>query len=192
MTTPTGPSGVPDPKLPAWFRKQTVADPMSDERLAAFIGPRWTTYARKFAPFREDPSFVPTWNWTAALFQVAWFAYRKLYLAALGFWVIPGLVFRALSGSDAQLTMSELMKPENEHVLMMQFGVALSSMILSGGIANWLLFRRARAAVHIAALQESGAPEQLSWLARVGGVNRRGTTFAVLILLMLTYAAVRS
>lgn len=191
MTTPTGPNGVPDPKLPAWFRKPAVADPMSDERLAAFIGPRWGTYQRKFAPFREDPSFVPTWNWTAALFQVVWFAYRKLYLAALGFWVIPGLVFRAISGSEAQLTMSELMKPENEHVLMMQFGVALSSMILSGGIANWLLFRRARAAVHIAAVHDLAEPDQLSWLARVGGVNRRGTAFALMIMLMLTYAAIR-
>ena len=140
-------SSAPDPNLPPWARPRSIANPLNEERMAAFIGPRWPTYQKKFAQFLEDPSFVPTWNWSAAFFQSAWFLYRKLYLAAFGFMLIPGLVFRFLTGSDGQLTMTELQKPENEGLMLMQVAVGISAIIAAGGVANWLLFRRARAAV---------------------------------------------
>ena len=80
-----GSEAAPDPNLPAWARKQQEAlNPLTDERLEAFIGPRWLTYQKKFAPYRDDPTFVPSWNWSAALFGFGWFLYRKLYLAAFG------------------------------------------------------------------------------------------------------------
>jgi Protein of unknown function (DUF2628) len=185
-------SGAPDPNLPAWARRQQGANPMTEARLAAFIGPRWEVYQRKFAPFFEEPAFVPTWNWSAALFQSAWFLYRKLYLAAFAFMLGPGLVFRLLTGSDAQLTMTELQKPENEGLLLMQLAVGVSSIITSGGVANWLLFRRARAAVRLAALQSMPEGETLPWLERVGGINRLGVALAAAVFVMSLYATVRA
>lgn len=185
--------GAPDPQLPAWARRQqNKSDPLTDDKLAAFIGPRFATYQRKFAQFREDPSFVPTWNWSAALFQSAWFLYRKLYLAAIGFMLVPGFVFRMLTGSDTQMTMSELQKPENQGLAMMQFAVGLSSIIAAGGIGNWLLFRRARAAVRLAAMQTLPDSETLPWLERVGGINRLGVALAVGVFLISSYAALRA
>lgn len=176
--------------LPAWARKKsTSADPMSDDRLEAFIGPRWPTYQRKFAQFREDPTFVPTWNWSAAIFQAAWFLYRKLYLAAFGFILIPGMIFRLMTGSDTQLTLAELQKPENESLMLMQIAIGLSTIIASGGISNWLLFRRARAAMQLVTIQEIPVDETLPWLSRVGGINRMGVVLAVAVFLMSTYAA---
>lgn len=185
-------SGTPDPNLPAWARKRSLANPLTDERMTAFIGPRWPTYQRKFAPFLEDPAFVPTWNWSAALFQSAWFLYRKLYLAAFGFMLIPGLVFRFLTGSDGQLTMAELQKPENEGLMLMQIAVGISSIIAAGGVANWLLFRRARAAVRLAAIQDMSDADTLPWLARVGGINRMGVALAVAVFFMSVYAALKA
>lgn len=179
-----------EPSLPAWARRKQLSDPMTDERLSAFIGTRWDVYQRKFATFREDPAFVPTWNWSAALFQAAWFLYRKLYLAAFAFMLGPGLAFRLLTGSDTQLTMTELQKPENEGLLLMQLGIGISTIIASGGVANWLLFRRARAAVRLAAMQEMPDSEALPWLARVGGINRLGVALAAAVFLMSLYASV--
>lgn len=185
--------GTPEPPLPSWARRrQASADPLTDDKLAAFIGPRFATYQRKFAQFREDPSFVPTWNWSAALFQSAWFLYRKLYLAAIGFMLIPGLVFRLLTGSETQMTMTELQKPENQGLALMQFAVGLSSIIAAGGIGNWLLFRRARAAVRLAALQSWPESEVTPWLERVGGINRVGVALAVGVFLISSYAALRA
>ena len=197
-TAPTPPSGsgqdtgAPDPNLPAWARRQNPANPMTDQRLAAFIGAKWEVYQRKFAPFREDPAFVPTWNWSAALFQSAWFLYRKLYLAAFAFMLGPGLVFRLLTGSDTQMTMSELQKPENEGLLLMQLAVGISSIITAGGVSNWLLFRRARAAVRLANLQELPEGEALPWLERVGGINRLGVVLAAAVFVMSVYATLRA
>lgn len=175
--------------LPAWALKKSASDPLSNERLSAFIGPRWPTYERKFAQFREDPSFVPTWNWSAALFQAAWFLYRKLYLAAFAIILLPGMAFRLLTGTDTQLTYTELQKPENETLLLMWLGITISTIIASGGLGNWLLFRRARAAVRLATAQEIPPEETISWLEQVGGINRMGVAFAVAILLMTGYAA---
>lgn len=187
--SPTPPA---EPELPRWARQQQLNDPLTDERLAAFIGPRWPTYARKFQQFRLDPAFTPTWNWSAALFQAAWFIYRKMYLAALAFMLVPGIVFRLLTNSDTQLTMAELQKPENEWLALVQFGVGLSSIIAAGGVANWLLFRRARAAAYIAAAQGAPVEEEHSWLVRVGGVNNLGVLLAGAMFLMLTYATMRA
>jgi len=186
-------SSTPDPSLPAWARRQQdAANPLSDERMLAFIGPKWPTYQRKFAPFIEDPSFVPTWNWSAALFQSAWFLYRKLYLAAFTAMLLPGLAFRLLTGYETQMTVSELQKPENEGLMLMQIAVGVSSIIAAGGLANWLLFRRARAAVRLAMAQELPAAETLPWLARVGGINWVGVALAVAVFIMSAYAALRA
>jgi len=182
----------PEPTLPSWARKQRVEDPLTDERLAAFIGPRWRKYAKKFGQFREDPSFTPTWNWSAALFQAVWFIYRKMYLAALAFMIIPGFAFRLLTQSDTNLTVAELQKPENEWLALVQLGVGLSSIIAAGGVANWLLFRRARAAATLAASQIVENEAELSWLARVGGVNNLGVALAAAVFAMSMYAALRA
>jgi len=182
--------GIPEPSLPAWARKQMSENPLTDPRLATFIGPRWSVYQRKFAPFFEDPGFVPTWNWSAALFQSAWFLYRKLYLAAFAFMLGPGVVFRLLTGSDVQMTMAEMQKPENQGLLMVNVAVGISSIIAAGGVGNWLLYRRARAAVQLSSMQALPASETLPWLARVGGINHLGVALAMAVFVMSVYATV--
>jgi hypothetical protein len=180
-------SGPGTPDLPRWARRTPSGDEFSDERMAAYFGPKWEkVYRRKLAPFLEDASFVPTWNWAAALASPAWFLYRKLYLPFTVFFLLPGFVFRWLTGSDAPQTVAELSKPENEWLQVMSVAVFLSSAIAAGGTANWLLFRRARAASRLVSMQGVPAGEALDLMRRVGGVNRPATTLFVALMVAIT------
>ncbi len=191
MTSPP-PGQGPDeqrPGVPRWTRQQAGATLLSDERMAIYFGHKWErVYKRKLAPFFEDPTFVPTWNWSAALALPVWFLYRKLYLPFAAFFLLPNMVLRLLTRSDAAISMETLREPANEWLLMMTFAVHLSSMIAAGGTANWLLFRRARAASQFVAAQHVPVEEEHSLLGRMGGVNRLATALFVSLSLMMMFA----
>ena len=176
------------PELPRWAHRAAPGDEFSDERMQAYFGPKWeTSYRRKLAPFLEDPSFVPTWNWPAAIaFPPAWFLYRKLYVPFTVFFFVPGFVFRWLTGSDTPQTVAELTKPENEWLQLMSIAVFVSSSLAGGGTANWFLFRRARAASRLVSLQGVPASEGIELMRRMGGVNRTATTLFVVLMLVVT------
>jgi len=193
MTTP--PIGdnmtpsLPEPELPAWAKRRAPGGQLPDGDLALFIGRKWEgTYRRKFAPFLEDSSFVPTWNWSAALATPFWFLYRKLYLVFFAFFMLPGLAFRWLTGSETLLTMQNVQQPENQSLLLMNVAVYLSSVIAAGGTANWFLYRRARAATRLVSMQQLPRSEATSLLQRIGGVNRGGTILFVTLSLVLGIA----
>jgi hypothetical protein len=188
------PMPSPEPELPRWARRaqqQSSGSPLTEERLAAYIGAKWEgTYRRKLAPFVEDPTFVPTWNWSAALVQImlpsAWFLYRKLYFPFAIFFLVPGIALRMLTEAPMPQTMADLLKPENQWLIGMMGAVNLSSALAAGGTANWFLFRRARAATVFVAHQELGPEEDVALMQRLGGVNRMATALFVTITLLLT------
>ena len=177
-----------EPELPRWARKAPAGGELNEERMAAYFGSKWDkTYRRKLSPFLEDPSFVPTWNWPAAIaFPPAWFLYRKLYLPFTVFFLVPGFVFRWLTGSDTPQTVMELSKPENEWLQIMSVAVFVSSSLAAGGTANWFLFRRARAASRFVAMQELPETENLALMRRMGGVNKSATSLFVGLMLVIT------
>lgn len=164
------------PSLPPWATAKPAAgvpapDSPLDRQFAAFVGPRWATYRRKFAPFFDDPRFQPTWNWAAALctlFGPLWFLYRKLYVPAIAFWMLPSIGL-SLLWRGGPITMQDI--ASNTDLQLLITGVQLSTVILAGGTANFLLFRRAQAAIRL--VQARGANEQQAQalLGRVGRVN---------------------
>ena len=163
-----------------------------DRQYATFVGSRWPTYRRKFLPFFEDPRFQPTWNWSAALFSPFWFLYRKLYVPFVFFWLAPGLVFALLWRGEppqARDLATDTGLAQDARILLL--GVQLSAMILAGGTANFLLFRRAQAAIRLlGSLPANGGQDATRVLARVGGTNRVAV-IVVLALLFLAAATVR-
>ncbi|MEY4957717.1 MAG: hypothetical protein RL409_1974 [Gemmatimonadota bacterium] len=205
MTVPPMPSGAdtppelppeaPNNELPNWAQKQNQQRSLeqpSDSDMEAFIGPKWDkVYRRKMAPFFEEASFVPTWNWSAAIaFPPAWFLYRKLYLPFAFFFLLPGIAFRLLTGTDKPLTMAAMQLPENEWLLMMNAAVFVSTMLASGGTANWFLYRRARAANRLVVQQQLPRAEEELLLRRVGGVNTLATSLFVALSMMLAAATI--
>jgi hypothetical protein len=205
MTVPPMPSGAdtppelppeaPNNELPNWAQKQNQQRSLeqpSEADMEAFIGPKWDkVYRRKMAPFFEEASFVPTWNWSAAIaFPPAWFLYRKLYLPFAFFFLLPGIAFRLLTGTDKPLTMAAMQLPENEWLLMMNAAVFVSTMLASGGTANWFLYRRARAANRLVVQQQLPRAEEELLLRRVGGVNTLATSLFVALSMMLAAATI--
>ena len=205
MTVPPMPSGsdtppelppeAPNNGLTNWAQKQNQQRSLeqpSDSDMEAFIGPKWDkVYRRKMAPFFEEASFVPTWNWSAAIaFPPAWFLYRKLYLPFAFFFLLPGIAFRVLTGTDKPLTMAAMQLPENEWLLMMNAAVFVSTMLASGGTANWFLYRRARAANRLVVQQQLPRAEEELLLRRVGGVNTLATSLFVALSMMLAAATI--
>lgn len=174
------------PEVPAWAHRQAGSQLLSDERMARYFGSKWeVVYKRKLKPFFEDPSFLPTWNWSAALAMPLWFLYRKLYLPFAVFFLLPNFAFRLLTRSDTPLTLENMSKPENEWLVMMSLAVHVSSVIAAGGTANWLLFRRARAASQFVSTQQLPREEELSLLERMGGVNRLTTALVLSLMLLM-------
>lgn len=205
MTVPPMPSGsdtppelppeAPNNELPNWAQKQNQQRSLeqpSDADMEAFIGPKWDkVYRRKMAPFFEEASFVPTWNWSAAIaFPPAWFLYRKLYLPFAFFFLLPGIAFRVLTGTEKPLTMAAMQLPENEWLLVMNAAVFVSTMLASGGTANWFLYRRARAANRLVVQQQLPRAEEELLLRRVGGVNTLATSLFVALSMMLAAATI--
>lgn len=189
-----GGSGNNDPGLPRWARKRPQESLLTDERMSAFIGPKWDrVYRKKLAPFLEDAAFVPTWNWSAAFaFPLGiWFLYRKLYLAFALFFLVPRIAFSMLTGADAPLTMDTFRNPENQWLAKMFLAVMVSSALAAGGTANWFLFRRARVAARLISMQQLPNDESLALLTRIGGVNRRGSWFFLLLWVVLTAIELR-
>ena len=189
------PNEVPPNELPRWAQKQNrqrSLEQPSDAEMEAFIGPKWDkVYRRKMTPFFEDASFVPTWNWSAAIaFPPAWFLYRKLYLPFAFFFLMPGLAFRMLTGTEKPLTMADMQLPENEWLLVMNAAIFVSTMLASGGTANWLLYRRARAANQLVVQQQLPPAESALLLRRVGGVNKLATSLFVALSMMLAVATI--
>jgi len=192
------------PSLPPWATRQAGGPPApgspADLQLAAFVGPRWATYRRKFRPFFDDPRFTPTWNWAAALLSPAWFLYRKLYLPFALFAMLPSLAFGLLWRSG-DLPVREMPSPIaggrplmtlTPDALLVALGVLVSTAILAGGTANYLLYRRATTAVRVIGARAPGGDAAAALLRKVGGTSWQsvGVGLAVLFLLRLLSANV--
>lgn len=180
------------PELPRWANKNKVSTPFSEERMAAFIGPRWeSTYRRKLAGFFADPAFAVTWNWAAFLVGPIWFFYRKLYLAFGIFWIASQvLAARLFVGFEQEaLSPQALSTSEGKPVLMILGGLYLTINLASAGTANWFLFRRARFKSLVVTVQQVPEDVAISRLQRVGGVALLPVILLLLLQLAFAFAA---
>jgi hypothetical protein len=190
MTVPppsNEPGQRPEPDVPTWARRPTNNNELSDQRLATFIGSKWEgTYRRKFAPFLSDPAFTPTWNWSAFLATPLWFLYRKLYLPFVLFMFAPTLIATAFLGPRTAADLQGMTPDQLMQSSLPYFAFEISSRIAAAGTANWLLFRRARAATRFVTMQPWSESESQVMLARLGGVHRGPTILLSVLFLAVT------
>ena len=136
---------------------------------------------------------MPTWNWAAALLSPMWFLYRKLYVPFVFFLLAPTIVFGLLWGT-ADVPMQTVASPIPGAAPIVAFGpeatlviggIVLSLSILAGGTANFLLFRRAQAAIRVVVPRSPNADAALPLLGRVGGVSWRAVGLGVLAIVLM-------
>jgi len=140
----------------------TQAPPFDEERLRAAIGPRADYYLRRWREMDAAGKSL-SWNWAACFANMFWLAYRKMWLALVGF-IIANIAVGAIGAAIPAL---------NRYTLVMM--VLLT--FVTGSWGN-LLYRR-----QIEKLEASGAtPERL----RARG---RTSPLALGIALALTVAA---
>lgn len=136
---------------------------------------------------------MPTWNWAAAVLSPMWFLYRKLYVPFAFFLLAPSVVFALLWG-NADVPTQSVPNPfgsgppltvlaSGPSVLVS--GIIVSLGILAGGTANFLLFRRAQAAIRVVVPRSPSADAALPLLGRLGGVSWRAVGVGVLIVILL-------
>ena len=136
---------------------------------------------------------MPTWNWAAALLSPMWFLYRKLYVPFVFFLLAPTVVFGLLWGT-ADVPTQTVPSPIpgappftafGPDATLLICGIVLSLSILAGGTANFLLFRRAQAAIRVVVPRSPSVDAALPLLGRVGGVSWRAVGLGVLAMLLL-------
>jgi hypothetical protein len=188
------------PPLPPWANRPAAGPPApgspADQLLAAFVGPRWATYRRKFTPFFEDARFTPTWNWAAALLSPFWFLYRKLYLPFVFFALAPGLAVSLLFGGELPVRQVPSPFPGGGQVTtltsdaaLVALGVLVSAAILAGGTANFLLYRRATAALRVIGAQAAQPDAAAALLRRVGGTSWQAVGLGMFLMVVLRLLA---
>ncbi|MGD9853043.1 MAG: DUF2628 domain-containing protein [Nitrospirales bacterium] len=115
--------------------------------------PAFKYYQEKFAQIEtpSGPRFVLSWNWPAALFDsFLWFLYRKMYLFALLYAVLPAMAI-FLTGD---------------------MSVGLVSRMLAGGSANYLYYWHVRDKIQrIMALPAMDAQARTQLIREEGGVQ---------------------
>ena len=84
--------------LQSHFRSQTAppghcAPPM-EAYFKALIGPKnQDYYLKRFLSFEERGKPGPTWHWPSCFFTLLWLLYRKMWLNAFFYWLLPLIVF---------------------------------------------------------------------------------------------------
>jgi hypothetical protein len=145
LTTPVAASNEP------------VADPITDEEFATFIGKDAAQYIATFKTFNVGgkDTFKATWNWSAFVFPFFWTIYRKLYR-----WAV--LAF----------------------VLFMIPYVCFAVMIVYGIAGNYMYYNHAKKKIREVKAKPSDAQESTE-IESAGGVNRDALTTAVMLFILV-------
>ena len=152
-----GPEPIPQPELSRAQLWEAFVGPNKSLQFSMKEGWSWRPafkyYKEKFTQIEtpDGPKFVLSWNWPAALFDsFLWFLYRKMYLFALLYAVLPAVAI-FLTGD---------------------MSVGLVSRMLAGGSANYLYYWHVRDKIQrIMALPAMEDQARTQLLREEGGVQ---------------------
>jgi hypothetical protein len=157
-----------------------VTEPLTEQELRTFVGPRADYYLSKWAGDRRGMGF----NWAAFLLSGLWLPYRKMYLATFILYaiilvesVLEDVVFVGILGqADTPAALPRI--------------VALAVAITCGTLGNRWYY--AHACSKIRGLREQGMPDEtyLDSLGERGGTSVPAALGMFFLFLILMIAAV--
>lgn len=146
----------------------------------AVLGPKnQDYYLRRFARFDADGKTSASWHWPAFFITFYWFLYRKMWLAALGYFVLPYL-FAGLMGAAAGA------RNVSANLLLGAgyFLYAAGMLFLPPLYANSLYYNHCRK--RISAVKASAADVQ----SQLAELSRKGGTSGIVTIIVLFFAFV--
>lgn len=132
--------------------------------MASFVGEGWDYYGEKWGRFQGTWYQIFSWNWPSFFFPFYWFAYRKMYYPAVGFFLLS--------------LMTDMIPSP-----WISFGATLAMAISVSLLANWVYYRMA--CRQIERLRRTVPGDALeAAIAKAGGTNG----FAVWVTLLVLWA----
>lgn len=172
---PHDPYAAPASALPAATAGATLSDSL--QAYAAFVGPRFPVYRRKWHLDRKPhPDSASTWNWAAFLFGAFWMLYRRMYgVAAL--WIVAMVVISIIEGL-VQVSAA------------ISLGINIGISCASGAIGNHLYLRHANRIIATVSTRHAGqGPAFLAELAASGGTRWLAVVIGIAVFVLVSGAA---
>ena len=140
----------------------------SDDLLECYVGPNNTAwYATRFARFQEGGSAIG-WHWPAFFVTGVWLLYRKMWLLAIGYWIVLPFVVRLVSTGLLMLTMNSNPFATIIVVNTVYFGFLF---VVVPMFATHAYYRHARAKVEKVSQAFAAENERAAELSRIGGTS---------------------
>lgn len=138
-------------------------------------------YLDNFSRFDDERKLSPTWNWSAFLVTFYWLLYRKMWLNAALYFLLPGLllalfwVVGAVAGGAVGFVVS-----------LGYFAYVAAVFILMPMYANALYYRQCKKMIETVRVTTQGTQRQLGELAGKGGTSH----VAYIFILIVTFVAI--
>lgn len=147
----------------------------------AALGPKnQDYYLRQFARFDADGKVSATWHWPAFFMTFFWLLYRKMWLVALAYFIVPYL-FLALVGTIAGVTSGSANIMGGAGYLLYWTGIVF----LPPMYANTLYYNHCKKQISAARASTADVQRQLGDLSGKGGTSN----IAIIFLLVFVFIA---
>ena len=148
-----------------------------EEYYKAILGPKnQDYYLNHFSRFDDERKLGPTWNWSAFLVTFYWLLYRKMWVNAAIYFVLPYLlllllwIVGAVAGGLVGIVAS-----------LGYFGYLVAVLVAMPMYANALYYRHCTKMIEAVQSTTQGTQQQLDELAGKGGTSRAAYIFILII-----------
>jgi len=148
------------------------------------VGPNADHYATRFLKYEKTGKPLATWNWPAFFVPPVWAAYRRLWIPALAFALLP------LGGVIAFIYLSSAIdRAPGAWAAFAFLLIWLIPAAIAGACADYLVYRRVRAQSLAAERETSNPVEAATRAASSGAVSWYGAAAGVAGLAVIAGAA---
>ena len=146
---------------------EPTADEMTRENFRAILGPKnQDYYLQRFEEYEANGKTTIGWHWPAFFITFYWLLYRKMWLAALLYFILPYLCTSVLGVVGSLLGASGTLLVSVGYLLYI-----LAILLLPPMFANGLYYRHCQSKIRQAEQLHDDRERQLGYLSAKGGTS---------------------